>query len=330
MEYANTMKPEFMTKNNTENFTDLGEYSDEDNMVQNDEVQTQVEYKTYSPDASLKRFEKLPEIVRTSFDRIDIMFTVLIDEILNRVRLFKSNNDLTSFESMWTRIVLTNCMGFRKNHFSQLANDIQVDEKVRGYFSLTPIPDLLQSFNDVAQLAGYRTENKDKDLTDMYHAFVELYKKCTGNWRHKKKPFHRTFNPSYNNRQNNSYDYNQNSYGNRQKKSYQPGSYDNIQNSYENRQKKSYQPGSYDNIQNSYGNRQKKSYQPGSYDNGRNNNVDQTQGEYSTNVQRGQFNKNFSANMPRQDQSKTFEFREGGNNCFPTPTQHKYRTAKNN
>ncbi len=201
-------------------------------------------------------------------------------------------------------------MGFRKNHFPQPVNDIPVDEQIRGYFSLTSIPDLLQSFNDAAQLAGYREENKNKDLTDMYHAFVELYKKCTGSWRYKNKPFRRTFNPSYDNKQNNSYDYNQNSYGNRQRKSYQPGSYDNNQNSYGNKQKKSYHPGSYNN---SYG-----------------NNDDQSQGGSNAYGQRGQFNKRFPTNMSQQEPFKTSGFREGGYNRSSTLPQYKQRTVNNN
>lgn len=133
------------------------------------------------------------------------IFNLFLIELKNKCDVLQSSQEPHSYERMWTQIVYSICMNFKREHFNYKFKSPQhVSPKLTVWFQ-TDIVKVLQTFVDISQQNGYsakqslmklRETSKSQDTKDIhylqehfdklqnrYHDYVDLLKRCIGTWK---------------------------------------------------------------------------------------------------------------------------------------------------
>lgn len=178
-----------------------------------DEVEEETK-KFTSPEAGAERLSKLdPEILDAlKLMTEDDIFSLFLSELKNKCNFLQSSQDSFSHERMWTQIVFSICMNFKREHFHSKVKLSHVPPKITAWFKDTNVVSILQTFVDISQQNGYAakqvlmklretdprsskhqdtkelhlTQERFELLQNRYHDYVDLLKRCTGTWKPQK------------------------------------------------------------------------------------------------------------------------------------------------
>lgn len=192
---------------NTETQNENTEIIDSDtsiNITNTDETQNK---KFSSSEASIERLSKLSDEVINEFKlwsrNFDSIFNIFIAEIRTRCIEYKTTRDHHDTERMWMQIVFSMCMSFRYDHNLRPKQYTETEfNNINKYMKTASVIDLLQIFIDITQQNCHNVKQiinshdnnslqTDSDelkynesmLQQLYHDFVDLYRRCTGTWK---------------------------------------------------------------------------------------------------------------------------------------------------
>jgi hypothetical protein len=225
-----------------DNFNDCEEDDvfNEVDVENENEKNTNFEYKFSSPEACAERLGKLPSNILSALRSLneEVIFDIFITELKVRCHDCKNRLDKYSPERMWTQIVFSKCMDFKHEHFRNKNNNLdRVSTDFLTFMRNVDIVSILQILVDVAQQNGYHSKQlfdnlsnehkmnyiNQKDYDDaknrwllnqqQYHNYVNLFRHCTGTWKPMKKrsiSFQTNYNTNQANYNTNQANYNTN------------------------------------------------------------------------------------------------------------------------